>query len=154
VPPRASLTIEMADEPPPPLAERAIAIGASVELTPPEEPAAGITATGVAISHIEYDPPGRDIDGEYVLVINSTDAPVALAGWTLSDGDAKHVYTFPAYTLAAGATVTIWSKRGDDDADNLYWGSRSAIWNNDGDTGTLRDAGGATVSVYTYTGKP
>jgi hypothetical protein len=144
--------VEFADEPP--LAERAIAIGATAEAAPPEEPvaAAGMTLTGVAISYIEYDPPGRDIDGEYVLIANATDAPVEMAGWTLSDGDAKHVYTFAAFSLAAGAEVKLWTKAGADDANNLYWRSRGAVWNNDGDTGTLRDAGGATVSVYTYTG--
>jgi hypothetical protein len=124
-----------------------------VELAPVEEPAAASVATGVDIAHIEYDPPGRDLDGEYVLLWNTSETPVALTGWVLTDGDAKHTYTFPPFTLAPGSEVKLWTKRGADDASNLYWNNSRAIWNNDGDTGTLRDASGTTISVYTYTGK-
>ena len=49
--------------------------------------------------------------------------------------------------------MKLWSKRGKNDAANLYWNNRKTIWNNDGGTSTLKDAGGTTVSVYTYTGK-
>jgi hypothetical protein len=128
-----------------------------VELVPPpaapELPAVASGVTGVEIAHIEYDPPGRDLDGEYVLIWNTSDTSVALTGWVLTDGDAKHTYTFPPFTLDPGAKLKLWTKRGANDAGNLYWGNARAIWNNDGDTGTLRDASGATISVYSYTGK-
>lgn len=160
-PARQSLTVEIADAPAAPAAPAA-ALGATIApaeptepAPPPDEPvaAAGMTTTGVAITYIEYDPPGRDVDGEYVMITNSTDAAINMVGWTLSDGDSKHIYHFPAYTLAPGTKVKLWTKRGKNNATNLYWQSRSAIWNNDGDTGTLKDAAGATISVYTYTGK-
>ncbi|MEI7773073.1 MAG: lamin tail domain-containing protein, partial [Chloroflexales bacterium] len=116
-------------------------------------PAVAAIATGVDIAHIEHNPPGRDIDGEYVLIWNTNDAPMDLTGWTLSDVSANHTFTFPAFTLGPGAEVKLWTKRGNNDEANLHWNSRKAIWNNNGDTGTLKNTDGAVVSVYTYTGK-
>jgi large subunit ribosomal protein L20 len=108
---------------------------------------------GLTISHLEYDPPGRDVDGEYVRISNGSGNAINLTGWTLRDNGDKHVYTFPAFSLAAAAEVQIWTRVGDNDAANLYWASRSAIWNNDGDTAVLSDASGAEVARYSYEGK-
>jgi hypothetical protein len=117
------------------------------------EPVEQSTAPGgVGIAHIEYDPPGRDVDGEFVLLVNSSNVPMLLSGWTLSDGGARHVFTFPSFILGPGAEVKVWTKRGVNDEANLYWGSRTAIWNNEGDTSTLTDAAGVTISVFAYEG--
>lgn len=86
---------------------------------------------------------------EYVLIKNVGAGPQDMAGWTLSD-IAGNSYTFPAFRLAGGAEVKVWVKAGADDAANLYWGRGSPVWNNTGDTATLRDAQGTTVSTYTY----
>ena len=109
-------------------------------------------ATGVMITHIEYDPPGRDLDGEYVLLRNTGATPAELTGWTLRDGDSKHLFIFPAFTLAPEATVQLWTKAGTHAAANLYWGSGGAIWNNADDTGTLSDRSGVLVSSFAYAG--
>lgn len=105
------------------------------------------------ITYIEFDPPGSDLEGEYVRIQNNTGRAIDLTGWTLHDGADKHVYTFPAFRLATGAEVRIWSKAGANDAANLYWGSNSPIWNNTGDTARLLDAGGKEISRYSYIGK-
>ena len=105
------------------------------------------------ITYIEFDPPGSDLDGEYVRIQNNTGRAIELTGWTLHDGADKHVFTFPTFTLATGGEVRIWTKTGASDAANLYWGSRSAIWNNTGDTARLLDAGGKEISRYSYIGK-
>jgi len=99
------------------------------------------------ITAIEAAPPAA-LD-EYVLIENVGAGPLDMAGWKLSDA-ANTTYTFPAFTLAAGAQVKVWVKAGTDDAANLYWGRASAVWNNGGDTATLRDAQGTVVSTYTY----
>ena len=120
----------------------------------PTAPAAGAQAAkGVAIKHIEFDPPGRDIDGEFVRIENSSAGAINLGGWVLRDAGGKHSYTFPVFTLAAGRAVLLWSKRGTDDSANLYWGNASAIWNNTGDTAILLDAGGNEVARFSYQGK-
>ena len=108
---------------------------------------------GLVIAHIEYNPLGNDIGGEYVLISNTADRPIDLTGWTLHDGDLKHAYIFPSLSLASGASVKLWTKKGLDDSTNLYWQSSSAIWNNSGDTVSLRLPGGDIVSSYTYHGK-
>jgi hypothetical protein len=36
------------------------------------------------------------------------------------------------------------------DAENLFWGRRSAVWNNNGDKAVLRDENGADVARYAY----
>ncbi len=108
--------------------------------------------SGLTISFIEYNPEGRDVEGEYVRISNGSDAAIDLTGWSLRDFATRHVYTFPAFTLAAGAEVQVWTKAGDDDAANLYWGNRSAIWNNEGDTAVLSDTQGTEVATFSYEG--
>lgn len=132
----------------PAAAEPAPTLGAPLAVIPPP-PA---TVVGVGISFIEFDPPGRDVDGEYVVISNGNSVTVELTGWTLRDGQARHSFIFPTFRLAPGAELRVWTKTGANDESNLYWGSRSAIWNNNGDTATLTDAAGAVVSTYSYTG--
>ncbi|MCS6883202.1 MAG: lamin tail domain-containing protein [Oscillochloridaceae bacterium] len=109
-------------------------------------------ATGVVIAHIEFNPPGADVEGEYVLIRNTSSQPMNMTGWKLHDSAQRHTYVFPQFVLSPGAEVKVWTRAGTDDAANLYWGRRVAVWNNTGDTGTLLDASGAVVSRYTYTG--
>jgi len=107
------------------------------------------TPTSVTIAFINYDPPGDDVAGEYVLLRNTGGGAVSMASWTLRDL-ANNAYTFPSLTLAAGAEVRVWTKAGTDDAANLYWGRAQAVWNNTGDTAILRDAVGTEVARLTY----
>ena len=94
---------------------------------------------------IEADPAGTDLQREQVLLINDGDSPVALGAWLLHDAARRpHVYTFaPTRRLAADATLRLWTRRGSDDASNVYWGRRRAVWNNTGDVAVLRDPDGA-----------
>jgi hypothetical protein len=128
--------------------------------TPPSAPPGGgtllysaVVPEGLNIAHIEYDPPGPDLEGEYVLIRNNSENAVDMTGWSLHDDGLNHVFTFPSFTLPANSEVKIWSKAGQNDGQNLYWKNKTAIWNNNGDTGTLRLPTGETVSSYTYSGK-
>ncbi|MBP8056851.1 MAG: lamin tail domain-containing protein [Chloroflexi bacterium] len=105
----------------------------------------------VRIIHITYDPPGIDLDGEFVRIKNIGGTAATLTNWTLRDL-AAHVYTFPAFTLPAGGEVQVWVKSGSNNATNLFWGLELAIWNNTGDTAELRNAGGTVISTCTYPG--
>ena len=108
-------------------------------------------AKAVLISDINFNPLGRDIRQEYVEIQNGTAGAVGMESWTLRDAK-NHVFTFPVFSLPAGAGVKVWTKAGTDDADNLFWGRRAAVWNNEGDTATLRDENGVDVATYTYSG--
>ncbi|HMQ29142.1 MAG TPA: lamin tail domain-containing protein [Chloroflexaceae bacterium] len=115
-------------------------------------PARKADYSALTIAMIEFNPEGSDVAGEYVRIANGGAEPIDMAGWTLRDFASRHTYTFPAFTLAPGTEVQVWTKAGDDDAANLYWGQRAAVWNNDGDTAVLADADGAEVATYTYEG--
>jgi Lamin Tail Domain len=107
---------------------------------------AAVAAAGpaVRIVKIQYDSPGADtrtaasLNAEWVALKNVTTRPVSLSGWTLRDAQ-NHVYAFGALTVAAGATVSVHTGTGKNTAANRYWGSGNYVWNNTGDTATLRD---------------
>lgn len=117
---------------------------------PAQKKSSRVAAGSVVIDYIEYNPEGSDVQGEYVRIKNTAKRAVNLEGWKLIDEGEKHSYTFPSFSLAAGAEVLLWTKAGEDDASNLYWGSRSAIWNNEGDTAQLIDSKGKVVNTYSY----
>jgi hypothetical protein len=104
----------------------------------------------VRILGILFDPEGSEPQGEFVVVQNDRAAAVDLTGWTLHDA-AAHKYTFPSFTLAPGGSVRVWTGTGTNDAENLFWGRRQAVWNNTGDVGTLSNAAGGEVSRFAYT---
>jgi len=74
---------------------------------------------------------------------------ISLANWTLRD-KAGHVYTFGTFTLKAHASVKIHTGHGANTAANLYWRHSWYIWNNDGDTATLKTAASAPESRCAY----
>jgi hypothetical protein len=131
------------------------------QVNQPRRPAIGTTGDtavatgGMVIRSIAFDPPGSDtgtndhLNQEWVRLDNPTGASKTLTGWTLRDA-AGHTYVFPAVTVAAGNAVTVRTGRGTNTRTDLYWGSASYIWNNTGDTATLRNAVGSTVSNCTY----
>jgi hypothetical protein len=98
---------------------------------------------------IDFNPPGSDVDREHVRIAHDGAAPIQLFGWTLRDA-ADHTYTFPAFTLPPGEVVSVWTGRGADDPNNLFWGRRQAVWNNNGDTATLADPTGAVRHSFSY----
>lgn len=111
--------------------------------------AAVLAPANIKITFIEYNPPGDDVQGEYVRIENQGGRAQTMTSWTLRDV-ANHIFTFPSFTLAAGGTVRVWTKSGTNTTTDLYWGSGAAIWNNTGDTAYLRDGSGALISEYTY----
>ena len=110
----------------------------------------------VAIIAIDFDPPGRDLAGEHVLLQNLSTEPVDLTRWTLRDiaPVRPHVFTFPSLTLPPDGQVRVWTKSGTADPANLFWKRKAAVWNNPGDTAILRDADGTEVGRFTYGDPP
>ncbi len=99
---------------------------------PPPRPA------GVHIS-------GLDLVDEWVKITNSGTSPVAMTDWKITDDGEKHTYVFPQFILEAGGIVTLYTGVGNDTSTELYWGLKSHVWNNDGDTAWLYDADGELV---------
>lgn len=110
-------------------------------------------ASGVVISYVEYNPPGNDVEGEYVVIENDGLSDVNMGGWKLMD-ESNHVYTFPSgFVLRSGASVRVHTGSGVDTETDLYWGRKQAVWNNDGDTAYLYNAEGKLVDKCSWTGK-
>jgi hypothetical protein len=107
------------------------------------------TVSATRIIAVEYNPPGSDVEREYVNIVN-TGGPQQMQGWTLRDA-AGHTFVFPAFLLPGGDRVKVWTGAGRADAQNLYWGRKQAVWNNTGDTATLSDAAGTAVNSFSYT---
>ncbi len=102
--------------------------------------------TRVEIADLVANPPGPDVrGGERVVLRSNRDEPIDLEGWTVRDL-ARHTYTFGSFTLPARGTVTLWTRAGADDAENLHWGRTAAVWNNRGDAAILEDDRGREVA--------
>ncbi|MFE5896915.1 lamin tail domain-containing protein [Streptomyces sp. NPDC056488] len=118
-------------------------------------PAPAQAAGSVHLYKIYYDSPGTDsrtnasLNGEYVIVRNTTTAAVNLRGWTLTDAS-NHKYTFGNFTLGKGKTVTIRTGKGTNTAANLYQQRAAYVWNNDRDTATLKRSNGTRVDTCSY----
>src|SRR5438874_127041 len=117
-----------------------------------------IPATALAklkIKEIFYNSPGADtgsntsLNAEWVQLHNTASHAVRLAGWKVRDA-AGHVYRFGTFKLGAGASVKIHTGHGSNTHKNVYWGSGNYIWNNDGDTATLKRPGGTVADRCHY----
>jgi hypothetical protein len=103
----------------------------------------------IRITYLEYDPPGKDVQGEVVRIENFGRTRVDLTDWILRD-DVDHRFEFPEFALEPGAYVRVWTEPGLNTRTDLYWGRHSAVWNNAGDCVYLIDDAGALVHTYRY----
>ena len=102
---------------------------------------------GLAVS-VHADAEGNDnenLNDEYVTLTNRGAEPVDLAGWTVVD-EAGKTYEFGSLTLNPDASVWLHTGSGTDTDTDVYWGRSGAVWNNDGDTVTVRAANGTVVA--------
>ena len=131
-------------------------VAGAIGLTVPLANAAAVPS--VQIIRVQYDSPGTDnrsntsLNGEYILLTNTTRAVINLTGWTVRD-NASHVYRFGAYSLGAGRRVMLHTGRGTNgkpDSQHVYWQSGAYIWNNDRDTAAVRNTAGRTVDSCSW----
>jgi hypothetical protein len=114
-----------------------------------DSPGTAPRAGDVQFSKIVYNSPGTDngsntsLNGEYVRFSNKTTRTIDLKYWTIRDAGG-HVYTFSgSYLLGAGKTRYLHTGKGTNgkpDSQHRYWGRTSYVWNNGGDTATLRSS--------------
>lgn len=106
----------------------------------------------IAISTVHANTKGVDrqnLNDEFIVIENQGDDAVDFTGWTVLD-EANHRYLFPNFTLSAKAKVTLRTGLGKNKQNELFWGSRSPIWNNDGDSIFIKDAEGNLILSYIY----
>jgi hypothetical protein len=108
------------------------------------------TDSQIAITNASFvapSPEKENLNEEWVEISNKGSSDANLTGWVLEDGQ-NHTYTFPDFSLTAGAKVKVRTGVGEDTPVDLFWNRSSSIWNNGGDTATLMDASGNIVSRY------
>lgn len=104
----------------------------------------------VRIVYINYDAPGDDKrkenwNGEWVELEGYN---VMITDWILEDVGG-HTYTFPMFMIQG--KIKLHSGDGDNNETDLFWNEgKRPIWNNDGDTATLKDNLGEVVDIYSY----
>jgi hypothetical protein len=118
-------------------------------LTAAANPAQAATPA-LHFSKAYVDSPGADtrsnssLNAEYVVLKNSSSTTTyTLTGYTIRD-TSSHVYRFPTFKLRPGASVTLHTGSGTNTGSHLYWRSTAYIWNNTGDTATLKNSAGTT----------
>lgn len=94
-------------------------------------------------------PDGDNLNDEYVTLTNTGDTDIDLSGWTISD-TADHTYEFGDVTIPPGASLTLHTGTGAATATDVYWGASTPVWNNGGDTATVRNETGATAAQTAY----
>lgn len=116
-----------------------------------------LTASGqestLELVEIHADAAGNDnenLDDEYLVFENTGSEAIDISGWRISDS-AGHTYTVPdGVEVAAGARIRLLTGSGTDTTETLYWGEDQALWNNGGDTVTVRTASGDVVLRRSY----
>jgi competence protein ComEC len=107
----------------------------------------------LAVAEINADAEGDDrenLNDEYIVFENPGDDSLDVSGWTVAD-DAGHTYTIPdGVTIGPEATLTLRTGSGTDTETELYWGSGSPIWNNNGDTVMVTTDDGERVVEEQY----
>lgn len=87
---------------------------------------------------------------EYVLIKNIGSTETSMNGYTLQDESGK-TFIFSAYSLKVDEVVKVFTGCGTDSSSILYWCfTKTAIWNNSGDTAFLKDKSGNLVDSYNY----
>jgi hypothetical protein len=119
-----------------------------------------VASAKVKIFQIEYNPAGRDtgrnahLNQEFVYLWNTAGSrAVQLRGWTLRDADG-HLFRFPAYRLEGGEYLAVLTGRGRNRRGVLHWRRSSYVWDNRGDTATIKRRNGTTASRCSYRASP
>ncbi|MGW7821803.1 lamin tail domain-containing protein [Streptomyces puniciscabiei] len=109
----------------------------------------------VYISGVQHGLPGwdersnRSLNREWVEITNATRRAVNLDGWTLSDEDGR-TYTFRHMWLDGRATVRVHTGYGRDTRTDVYQDRRREVWEDHGDTATLRNDRGRFVDAVSW----
>jgi hypothetical protein len=88
-----------------------------------------------------------DLESERVLIRSVSSITLNLTGWKVSNGKGQD-FTFPSLTLFPGGAVALFSRSGQNTANEIFWGLTQAAWSN-GAKVTLSDYAGNVRVEYT-----
>ena len=107
----------------------------------------------IEIVNVHADAEGNDrqnLNDEFIVIENQSEIPIEMTGWTVTDASSRDPYLFPNFTLLNKSRVTLRTGYGKNTEREIFWGSRSPIWNNKGDTIFIRNLEGHLIAVYVY----
>lgn len=104
----------------------------------------------VSISSNPKGPDEQNLNGEWVDLVNVSNEPVSLEGWSMRDESTGNRFSFPSAELPAGAELRVYVGSGNNTNSEIYWGSDKPVWNNKGDTCYLVDPNGKFAAVHSY----
>ena len=132
------------------------AVGTAAAVLLALTPAAQAATPAVQFVKVYYDSPGSDLrsnaslNGEYVVIKNTTTKAINLGGWAISD-KTGYKYAFQAgVALKPGKTYTLRTGTGNDGSSGVYWNRRAYVWNNDKDTAYVRRSDGKLIDSCPY----
>jgi hypothetical protein len=132
----------------------AVAAGGILVASTPAQAAPSLRFHGA-----QYDSPGTDNrsnasrNAEWISLVNSGSKSVNLKGWTIRDAS-NHVYKFGNVSIPGkGGRIWLHTGKGTNNARNVYWGSGNYVWNNTGDTATLKNAAGKKHDTCSWKNK-
>jgi hypothetical protein len=93
----------------------------------------------------------RTQSDEYIEIRNSGNAAADLSNWKVTSVGKDQMFVFPEGTsLAAGQMIRVYTNEVHPESGGFSFGSKTAIWNDKGDTGKLLDAQGNEMSSFSY----
>jgi glycerophosphoryl diester phosphodiesterase len=113
-------------------------------------------ANGVVVADVVGNAPGSDLTpgaGEYVLLQNTTDAPVDVSGWSVTDAVMNRLVIGDGYVIPAGGVLRVHTGPADaegSDADDYFVDLGRNMLNNSGDSVALFTDDDLLVSLYAY----
>lgn len=90
----------------------------------------------------------KNFNGEFVEFSNDCNYSIDLNGFYLKD-EATNIYFFPEIQLKEKSFIRIFSAKGINSKNELYWG-KEIVWNNDSDQLFLRNAEGILLVYFKY----
>ena len=114
----------------------------------------GAPRVSIDVAASMFNPPGDDnpIDEYVCLVSLENSETVNVLGWSLSGSDGPS-YRLPNFNLGPRGSVRIHSGQGENSETDLYWGRKSAVWRNEGESVRLLDANGDEGYDESYAGR-
>ncbi|MGK7939867.1 MAG: lamin tail domain-containing protein [Crocosphaera sp.] len=105
--------------------------------------------TKVEISNLFYKAKDSQKADQYVEITNSGTIAADLSGWKIKSSAKSKKYFFPAgIKLEPGQSIKVYNNEYHPESGGFLFYSEWGIWKNKGDTATLVDAKGNTVSTF------
>ena len=137
---------------PAPAAEKPQPAPAAEKPQPAAETSHQAAPARIVISYIHFiGATKRTQADEFIEIKNLGGTAQELSGWRINASGPGQEFTFPAGSrLAPGAIARVFTNIESADPGHYSFGSKRAIWNDDGDLGQLFDQNGTLIARYGY----